>query len=620
MQISEKCTVLLRRLKARKPTPWYHDAQAREEFARIIEETVCGSESDDTLELRVNLLKNYVRAFTPHVDEDDLLAGRCLHGGYCEYNEKLPCGHGHIVVDYGKVLRLGLPGLKETINRMDASHAKTAFSDTLDAFAMFIRRHAEASPQPLKSICISLLERAPQTFHEACQLVWFTQFFLHVEGLGPAAISYGRLDQYLGSFYHGTQEDFDVLCALFLKSCEGDESANLLVGGRVNRLSYDVLKAMTALNIWQPSISVDFSPETPQDFKDAAYALTAIGSGMPSYFNGPVVRHSLETIGYTSEESQNWTIVGCYEASGNGNSWTLSVAGHLSLSKLMAEYWAKTPIRNDFNAFYSGYKEFVRKHYLNVSLPSFRDCRRQLAQTAAMPFESICVDGCIENGRLAEWGGACHNQFGVNIMGLGTVVDSLWAIHENASHNTARTMTGKFGSGNEFTDNLAAELAAWAAHLVMDNPIEEGVYANPGLFWFGKDINQHEEATPDGRLDGERLSYGCGPSELLRAPRITTILSSVAKLPHALFSNGNPLVLTLDSVEHLPSLVETYFRMGGFHLAFNLVDASTLREAMDHPEQFPDLMVKVSGFSALFVTIDKKWQQALVDRAIRKDG
>ncbi|MCE5239408.1 hypothetical protein LLH23_13085 [bacterium] len=105
----------------------------------------------------------------------------------------------------------------------------------------------------------------------------------------------------------------------------------------------------------------------------------------------------------------------------------------------------------------------------------------------------------------------------------------------------------------------------------------------------------------------------------------TAVIASASHVAHDLCACGNPLALTLPvggaHADTIRSLVETYFRpqdcapYGGYHLHFNTVSASRLRAAQADPLNHAELLVRVSGFSAPFVTMDARWQEALIERA-----
>jgi formate C-acetyltransferase len=547
---------------------------------------------------------------------------------------------------------------------MPAGVNRAAFAKTLQAFAVFIRRHAAACARAgrpaLAAICAHLAAQAPRTFHEALQLVWFIQIFLHAES-NAAAISFGRLDQYLWPFL---QKDFqkknlqeedalELLCCFFMKCCEGDESQNLLVGGgfagrcQENPLSMLILKAARMVKVWQPSLSVRIGRQSSDKFWNAALSLAATGLGMPSFFNEPVVTAGLARLGIPADRAADWAIIGCYEAAPQGDSFPMTVAGGVNLPSLFQEF-LETPAgqKGAFKSFLAAFKAFFRRQYEQKLLPAFIARWEEQQRLCPSPFESLCVTGCLESGLAAEEGGARFNLFGVNLLGLGTLLDSLLAIkklifdeqkftlaqmRDQVRRNfrsrklllCCRAIPGRYGSDNAESNLLAREISAFLADTVISRPMPNGVRPYPGFFRFGADVGAQQPASADGRQTGDRLSYGCGPGIFLRNPAATAILNSAAHLAHASCACGNPLTLSLNKKDvagrvgrlRLRQLVETYFAQGGFHLHFNIISAEELRRAKSAPDQHPDLTVRISGYSARFIALAPHWQDALIERA-----
>ena len=128
--------------------------------------------------------------------------------------------------------------------------------------------------------------------------------------------------------------------------------------------------------------------------------------------------------------------------------------------------------------------------------------------------------------------------------------------------------------------------------------------------------------SPDGRRTSDFISYGIAPSTIAPGSAHTAVLRSASHVAQDLCACGCPLTLSLSpgdvdgeaGVERLRDLVRSYFRMGGFHLHVNIVRADKLRDAQAHPDRHADLLVRVSGFSARFVSMDRPWQDAIVRR------
>jgi formate C-acetyltransferase len=407
------------------------------------------------------------------------------------------------------------------------------------------------------------------------------------------------------------------------------------------------LKVARELRVWQPSLGVRIGPETSAAFWDAALELCAAGFGMPSFFNDPVVIKALEAVGIPAARARDWSIVGCYEAAPQGDCCSQTVAGQWVLPSVLIAYLDSLPSGNgpaNFATFSDGLKSFMAADFATC-LKRYQQQWNSMAANQSSPFESLCLTGCTESGLTAEEGGARFSLFGVNILGLGTLVDSLHVIDrlvygtghvtldalrrqlkenfaDTAFQAQCRNLPGKYGTDTPATNDLAAEFANHIADLVLASRMEHGVRPYPGLFIFTGWVHHQVPATPDGRRAGDMLSYGIGPSAFAVGQTPTSVLASAAVTANDRCACGNPLLISFNRNEirgnmdrtRLRQTLETYFRLGGFHLHFNLVDADRLREAQAHPQAHADLLVRISGFSAQFVTLDERLQNGLIER------
>ena len=135
-------------------------------------------------------------------------------------------------------------------------------------------------------------------------------------------------------------------------------------------------------------------------------------------------------------------------------------------------------------------------------------------------------------------------------------------------------------------------------------------------------MGEKTAASANGRLAGETLSDGGSPSQGCNRNGATATLRSLAKADHRLVPGGAAINLRLspsclqgvDGLEKLVSLLKTYVAMGGEQLQVNVVDTDTLQQALENPEQYRDLVVRVAGFTAYFVTLKPSIQQDIIAR------
>jgi len=596
-----------------------------------------------------------------------VLDGRELICGSMRFWHGRVWGHGnmgHIIVDYEMLVNDGLPVIRERINKLSTEDAR-AFGMALDAFVLLIKRYADEAEarflsegntdmQRVAKNCRQLLCGSPETFEQALQLVWFVHLFLHAEACAPA-VSFGRFDKYLYPFYkndlmRGVSEDElkEVLACFWLKTCEGDESQNLTLGGdEENALTFACLEVTAALKVWQPSVSVRINENTTDRLWKSVTSLMKVGIGMPAVFNDNVIIQALRRLGLSEEDAENYGIVGCYEANPSGNTYgTTAAGGSFRLHDILLEFLFHGENYADFDRFYSGFLTFFKNKYDTDILNNFRARWERIKRDCVSPFQAICFGDCLESGLAAEHGGCKNTMFGINILGIGTLIDSIYCIKklvfeekycdydylvDQVKHNFTdeelfrrlRGCEGKFGTDNRETNALARELSLFIADLVDSGRIADEVIPYAGLFMFLADVHSAQyPATPDGRRAGERLSYGIAASDIAEGKSLTTILNSSANIANDRFADGNPLMIRINKrdVEGengdmvLRSLISTYFARGGFHIQCNIVDAETLKEAQKNPDAYSELTVRISGYSALFTTLPENVQDALIER------
>ena len=368
---------------------------------------------------------------------------------------------------------------------------------------------------------------------------------------------------------------------------------------------------------------------------------------MPSMLNDRIYINALRRCGFEDAESNTFCNVGCYEATPTGNTFGGTVSGTLTLPLEFSAFFAKGIEYESFEAFLRAWEEHLTERYKKDMLSAYRDHRAMIVNTSASPFTACIMDGCIDSFRLPEQFGAKNNIYSVLFGGLGTLVDSLLCVKhfvydtktytlselrtqvaENYSDRemlaAIRAYPIRFGSGDEYSNSLAAREAKLCASIAKENPINAKTKMTPALFIFTGWVNTDKiPATPDGRRNGDRYSYGASASELLPHRDVTKVLLSSAAIPHDHFPIGAPQTvnLTADMLrtpkgrEAVRRMVEVYFREGGSHIQIEVARPEVLRDAQIHPERYGDLLIRISGHTEPFVRLNKKMQDALIARA-----
>jgi formate C-acetyltransferase len=263
------------------------------------------------------------------------------------------------------------------------------------------------------------------------------------------------------------------------------------------------------------------------------------------------------------------------------------------------------------------------------------------------PLASCFINDCLEKGVDFDRGGARYNWVENAHVGLANLVDGLIAI-KNLVYGSKEISLAEFnnilksdfegqeelreriinnipsyGTDNDEADSLAVECAHFLQETTESHVVglHRGV---PGFFcwiihsYFGEVTG----ATPDGRkaftafADGAGAAQGretCGPT----ASILSTTKWSHKKVLGGLVQNikfSESAIATESGRKVLLSLIETYLRRGGFEIQVNVVGAATLRDAQLHPENYPDLIVRVAGYSDYFTHLNPVMQAEVIAR------
>ncbi len=523
--------------------------------------------------------------------------------------------------------------------------------------------------------CDAVARGVPSTFAEGLQLVWMIHNCFVCEG--RYAMALGRIDMYLYPLFMAdkmkgilTDETAEELLSnVFAKICEhshagGDDVVNICIGGvdengkgSTNALSYCVLRAVRDVNLPGPNLSARITPDCPDDFLDECLKVIGTGLGYPALMNDPVNIAALSSKGYDIKDVRNYCMVGCIEnfITGKQPPW---VDGRFDpiryLEIILRENDAETldsiACMDDFiklleEKFRIGADEYYINQIRNVSfVPD--------PENMTSPFMSCFCDCCIDRGLDINMGGAKYpSAHGAVLMGIGTLSDSLAAIElfvfdkkqirlSELSEALRNNFEGydslreqllnapKYGNNNEYVDKYAV----WYTKCLSDifdgyrtldgGAVYTAMAANTANIYAGFGVG----ATPDGRLAGRPLSDAASPTYGCDVKGVTSTLLSVSKPDYTRCACGtvvnqkfSPSAFKDGKREKLAQLIRVYFSRGGQEIQINSTSREILIDAMEHPEKYPSLVVRVSGYSALYVTLGREVQEDILSRTQHED-
>src|SRR5581483_9920403 len=226
--------------------------------------------------------------------------------------------------------------------------------------------------------------------------------------------------------------------------------------------------------------------------------------------------------------------------------------------------------------------------------------------------------------------------------GLSVVADSLSAIR-HARVRVVRDDTGlvddyaiegefpKFGNN----DNRVDQLAAWVVSAFMGKlrkyPAYRGALHTQSILTITSNVVYGKATgnTPDGRRRGEPFAPGANPMQGRDTHGIHAAAASVAKIPYRDAQDGVSLTaslvpqglgrVTADRIANLTRILDAFFSSTGFHMNINVLNRTTLLDAMDHPEKYPNLTIRVSGYAVNFVRLTREQQIDVVNRTFHGD-
>ena len=584
----------------------------------------------------------------------------------------------HYCTNYPFVLKQGIKGYLERIERAkiihkhdkEKIHYLNAMEYTCESIRLYIEKVANDYEKAGRTDLAERIKRvpwnAPETFVEAIQAYWFTWLFL------PDCL--GRMDQILYPYYEKdllngniTREiAYEMICEFMVKVFSGRPGGGFTdhrsadntfsIGGYTqdgkdgfNEVSRMIIEALVELPTWRPQANVRFTKKTPfevyryvteMNYRQSNVVFTNDEVRIPAYMK----------LGMTYEDAVEYTMVGC-------NEWTAMGKGHTgsqgffnplhALEKVIYQDANTLNSLSTFDEFYTAYKDELKKDVavmMDLADEYFKNACRDLNVIT-----SIFIDDCIEKALPITAGGARYSVSNWSCNGFSNLVDSLSVIKQFVYTEKRLTLLelanalkqnwqgyeelrseilkkGTFWGNDNSADEIASSFICTLEELCKDRkPLKGGVFrfgSYTGYNSSNVSMGKMTGATPDGRLAGDCLcpAMNAGPGKMKNG--LTGYLSSVAKNDYSFLIGPLATNITLDSaladtpdkLDKLTMLFKTFLDMGGLQLQPTYLSAEELEKAQQTPENYEDLRVRVTGFSACFTKLDKGVQDEVISR------
>lgn len=436
-----------------------------------------------------------------------------------------------------------------------------------------------------------------------------------------------------------------------------------------NDVTYMVLESLARLNMHDPTISLRVNKDTPDHLWNCAIEATKRVGGLPLFQNDEIIIPALQKeLNFELEDARDYSLIGCQEVVGSGNDYPAPNGGTAAHASVFFGVVMAMTINNGINPLNKevceiqpGYlyemksfeevKEAFKKisEYLfkwNITMNNYGEyVTMRYAQHAGL---SISMEGCMESGKDCTAGGCKYNSFGGTAPGMATVADSMTAIKYMVFDKklcTARELYDAVMANWEGHDDLRQRVLHEVPHFGNNDPYAdeqmkwimdlycelcEGVYSTrakkykPGLYGAADHVAQGYVtfATPDGRKTGEPLADAASPAQGRDKFGPTAVFNSCLCYDQSRFMDGIALNIKIhptalsreDGVDRLRDVTKTYFENGGLEAQYNVVDSKVLRKAQENPEAYRDLVVRIAGYSAYFVEMNRDLQNDIISR------
>ena len=450
----------------------------------------------------------------------------------------------------------------------------------------------------------------------------------------------------------------------------GVDESGAAVANEVTDLVLDVVEE---LHISDFPIAVRVSSSTPERLLKRVAAIQRLGGGIIAIYNEDRIIPNLVKFGYPLEEARDFANDGCWEILIPGKTAfgyqpfdaLLPLQETLGLSessanparqkKVECSDWIAQPrgagpagAFPDFESLYAAYVQNLRRTLEPLFEERFSN-QPPGGPSQPCPLLSLLVDDCIARGRSYVDGGPKYTVRSPHAGGLPDVANSLLVIRrlvyeqktltladfveilkgdwegQEPLRRRIETQFDFYGNDNAEADALLQRVFNDYTGIVAETPERHGVLRPAGISTFGREgttFLSHRTATASGKRRGAVLAANFSPSPGTDKRGPTSVIRSHCSVDFSRLPCGTALDLKIlpssvegeNGIQALVGLMRCFVTLGGIFMQTDVVDGAQLRDAQEHPDRYPNLSVRVSGWSARFATLEKDWQDMIIQR------
>ena len=588
----------------------------------------------------------------------------------------LCAGAGNISPNYKLVMTRGfddiISEIKDSISKTDdkeriefGNHMLKMVNTCLEYCDKQKAQAKENGNEKLYNALLKIPRKPAESFYEACLFIKISNYFLR--WTTASHLGFGRFDHYMYEYYKkdiekgvSKEELFEILEEFFISINydsdtyfgiqQGDNGQSMVLGGydkdgncMYNELSQMCMQASLELCLIDPKINLRVNKTTPDEIYEFATELTKQGLGFPQYCNDDVVVPGLVKLGYDLEDALDYTVAACWEfiiPNCNADCPNREVMNFpLVVNNAIHKHLLES---ESFDVL----MEYVKKAIENECDRIIKHCESDKDSAVYMPLMSVFVDGCTKTLQNIWTGGAKYNNYGCHGTGIANAADALAAVRKlvfdektldkqtllsalNADfegYGELRAQLSscpKMGNNDDYVDDIACALMKAFGYINgKPDPIggiwRAGTGSAHAYLYAAKDC----PATADGRRKGDAYPSSFSPSLDVKPDGLLSVIQSFTKYDMTEIINGGPLTIEVHDtllrndigIKKTAQLVKNFILLGGHQLQLNSINREKLLDAQKHPEKYPNLVVRVWGWSGYFNELDVTFQDHIIRR------
>lgn len=552
--------------------------------------------------------------------------------------------------DYESVIREGLLAKRE--------QADVYGQRCIDAIIGLCDKYRQEAEKQGRRDLVEVFDQIPRygarNFREALQFFRVLHFALWLEGDYHNTV--GRFDQYMYPYFKADMErgiytketaldlledffiSFNKDSDMYVGVQQGDNGQSMVLGGTdlmgkdcFNELSELCLLASRNLKLIDPKINLRVSKNTPKEIYELGTQLTRVGLGFPQYSNDDVVIPALIDLGYEEKDAVDYVVAACWEFIIPGVGNDIANIGAVNFPGVVDRAIRQSIHSLDFDRLLSNVKKEIKS-----------ECDKICEGVHDVWFVPSPFMDLLRRGKK-------YNNFGIHGSGVACAADALAAVKKyvyDEKQITPEALIQALNSNFENDPSLLHLLRFEAPKMGSDNgqPAVEmsrilldtfadalvgrknclGGIWRPGTgtamyyLWHARDLG----ATADGRRSGEAFGTNFSPSLFADIKGPVSVIEAFTSQNIARTINGGPLTLEFassvfgndESIQKVAALIQYFIARGGHQLQLNAVNLEDLKNAQKDPEKYRQLVVRIWGWSAYFVDLDKEFQDHVMAR------